>query len=425
MKIAKALAGLALGASLASQGFGMGIEVVNNDDFNLNIGGRIQEVAYGQVVDDPHRDDGRLYLFLKQARLKLYGRVQDTKFEMQWVGAAEDVNGSNAGLTLLDAYFDVPVFNWEGTWMRVGQYKVPYGRQAVTDEALMQMVSPSIDFLGVNLGRDVGAAIHTYRGKFAGVFNVQTGGSRDVPLRFLPEQLGIPLIVVRMGYNDGLDADAFAASQNDLSPQRVTKAAFINGAYLNDTRIGHSTVLNVRTSDKTLLMNPNWNPYIARAPMVRGEYWQVGGDMAARGPVGNMAWTAEAEYNYAAYWNRYGKVHLSGARVQGGLLRKKIEVAIRYAVLFPDKDFRVGTRRFARDPIQEVAPAISYYIRGHDNKIVLDFPVLIDVPVFIENNVGAYVATEQVDQASVLSSAANRVERQTVPEARIMYQLAF
>jgi len=425
MKMKAAVAILGLLAGSVSRAFAMGIEVVNNDDVNLNVGGRIQEVAYGQIVDDPHRDDGRAYLFLKQARLRFFGHVYDAKFDMQWVGAAEDINGSNAGLTLLDAWFDVPLFNWQGSWLKVGQYRVPYGRQAVTEEGHFQFVSPSIDFLGVYLGRDVGAAVHTYHGKFAGVLSVQTGGSRGVPLRFLPEQLGVPLTTVRIGYNDGLDKDIFTASQNDLTPQRVTKAAYLNASYLSDTRIGHSTVLNVRTSDKTLLMNTNWNPFIGRTPNKSGEYVQVGGDVAARGPIGDMAWSTEAEYNYVSFQNDHGFIDMSSVRVQAGLLKGKIEFSARYAVLFPDNNLRSGTRRITDEPIQEVTPAISYYIRGHDNKIVLDFPVLIDVPVFIERGIGAYVATEQVDQASLLSNANNSVNRQTVPEVRIMYQLAF
>lgn len=428
MNIKRAAVVAALAAGLmAKPVFAMSHEVVNTDSFNLNIGGRIQEVAYGQTVHDPYKDNGRLYLFLKQARFRLNGRVDDTKFDMQWVGAAEDVNGSNNGLTLLDASFDVPLFNWESTWFKVGQFKVPYSRESLNEEAYFQFVEHSIDFLGFNPGRDVGAAIHTYPGRFAGTLGVFTGGSRDVPLRFLPERLNVPLLVARFGYNDGLDKDIFTVAQNDLRPQRTTAATYVNAMYLRDTKIGHSTVLNVRTSDKTLLMNSNWNSFVAKAPLNMGELWQTGWDGAIRGPAGsNGAWNAEAEYNYASYRNDYGKMHMSGARVQTGYLYKKTEFALRYAVLYTDNQLMNGNVSLTGGhPIQELAPAVSYYIKGHDNKVVLDFPVLFQVPVFIEKGVGAYVSTEQVDQATVVSAAGGRVERQTVPEARLMYQLAF
>ena len=64
-------------------------------------------------------------------------------------GAAEDVNGSNNGLTLLDASFDVPLFNWQSTWFKVGQFKVPYSRESINEEGSFQFVDHSIDFLGL------------------------------------------------------------------------------------------------------------------------------------------------------------------------------------------------------------------------------------------------------------------------------------
>jgi hypothetical protein len=438
IKIALLSAALALGVS--SYGFAMSHEVVNTDNFSMNIGGRIQEVAYGQLLHEPvqGKDDLRVYLFLKQARLNLNGRVNGIKYNTEWVGAAEDINGSNNGLTLLDFSFDVPLFNWESTWFKVGQFKVPYGRESINDEAQFQYVAPSIDFGGFNLGRDVGAAIHTYAGSFAGTLGIFTGGARDVPLRFLPERLGVPMVVGRIGYNDGLDTDIFTVAQNDLHPQRVTKATYINGMYMKDTRIGHSTVLQSRTSEKSLLMNTNWNPFLSQGGptspattpnnMDRGSFWQAGWDAAARGPIGSdSAWTAEAEFNYASYNNKYGHLKLPGARVQTGFLKKKFEAAIRYAVLFPDNNFKKSGVKITGDqPIEEIAPAFTYYIHGHDHKVVMDFPLLLNVPVFIENGIGSYVSLEQPDQTSVLTPASKGfVQRQTVTEARVMYQLAF
>jgi inorganic pyrophosphatase len=398
-------------------------------------------VAYGQLLHDPYGENARVYLFLKQARFQVNGQVDGVKYDWQWVGAAEDVNGSNAGLTLLDASFDVPLFDWKSTWFKVGQFKVNYGRESVTDEGQFQFVDRSINFLSFNLGRDYGAALHTYQNKFAGSLGIFTGGARDVPLRFLPERLGTPMMVLRLGYNDGLDLDVFTAKQNDLNPTRTTKATYINAMYMRDTRIGHSTVLNVRTTDKTLLMNTNWNPYLAQGlsagagssgpnTVDRGNFWQIGWDAAARGPIGNLFWSTEAQADIAHFDNKYGRINMPGARVQGAIGGKKLEFALRYAILGMDKNFKNSGNRITKgNPIQEVTPGVNYYIKGHDHKISLDFPVLINVPIFIENNAGnqdgAYVGTEQPDQVSVISGGKGRMEQQTVPEVRLMYQLAF
>src|SRR5690242_8481196 len=197
----RSIAAAALLLSFGARVYGMGIEVVNNDKLNLVIGGRIQLAGYGEYVTDSARSNGRVYLFMKQARLNVHGQVEGIKYDTEWVGAAEDVNGSNNGLTLLDFSFDVPIYKTEATWFKIGQFKVPYGREMINDEAQFQFVEHSIDFNGFNLGRDYGAAVHTYKGKLAAVGGVFTGGSRDVPLRFLPERLGVPMIVGRIGYN--------------------------------------------------------------------------------------------------------------------------------------------------------------------------------------------------------------------------------
>lgn len=438
MKFAKTIAIVTALVGMSSHGFAMGIEVYKNDKVDLTIGGRLQLVGYGQHVEDPARNPNRVYLFVKQARMNMHGSVDKVKYNTEWVGAAEDVNGSNNGLTLLDFSFDVPVYKTENTWFKVGQFKVPYGRESITDEAQLQFVDPSIVFKGFNLGRDYGAALHSYCGKLSAVGGIFTGGARDVPLRFLPEQLGVPMLVVRAGYNDGLDKDIFTAAQNDLKPTGTTKATYVSAMYFKDTEIGHSTVLGSRTSEKSLILNGNWNPFITRgAPVAgapatssridRGDFWQAGWDAAARGPLANgLVWSSEFELNYAQYSNDYGQIDLKGARVQGALLKDKVEVALRYSMLLPDKDFNFsGNQLTGIKPIHEVVPAVTYYIRGHDFKIVADAPVLVNVPVFIENNVGSYVSTEQPDQATVVSTRKGFVERQTVPEVRVMFQLAF
>src|SRR5262249_7561517 len=131
---------------------------------------------------------------------------------------------------------------------------------------------------------------------------------------------------------------------------------------------------------------------------------------------------------------------MNGARAQAAMSVNKIEFALRYSLMTLDNNLVArtttasqtdnrGTKISNGRPIQEVVPAITYYIRGHDHKLVLDFPILINVPVFIENNGGnedgAYVGTEQVDQVTVTAGGRGRLEYQTVPEARLMYQLAF
>jgi len=427
--------------TLASCGFGYGHDVYNSDDFSLNIGGRMQLIGYGEYVDDPVREDTRVYMFLREARLLFDGQVDGTKYYMQFGYGAENVNGSNNGLTALDFAFDVPIPVMEATWLKVGQFKVPYGRESLTEEGNFQFVDHSIDFLGFDLGRDYGMALHKEQGKLMAVGGIFTGGGRDVPLRYLPENLEIPMLVARVGYNDGLDKDIFTKmSQNDLNPNRLEKAAYVNGMFMKDTGIGHSTVLGVRSSDSNTDVNemnymtdPNWNPYLTKetaagtTSLSYGDYWQVGWDAAARGPLAaGWSWNSEAEANYARYNNGYGRLDLSGARVQGSVIKLPFEIALRWAVLVPDANFTDGGVPITGTmPFYEVTPAITYYIKGHNMKIVADAPFLIGVPVVTEKGVGSYVITEQPDQVTYISAGQGYVRRQDVPEARLMFQVAF
>src|SRR6185503_10108456 len=97
----------------------------------------------------------------------------------------------------------------------------------------------------------------TTRGAMTGTFAVMTGGGRDIPQRYLPEELGTPMLVTRFGYNDGLDKDIY-----------------VNALYIKDSSIGHSTVVNAPATDKNLLINGNYNPFIGKAPFSLSTIWQ-------------------------------------------------------------------------------------------------------------------------------------------------------
>lgn len=441
-----ALMSALLGVSV--YGFGYGHQVFSNDTFDLNIGGRMQLDGYGEYVHDAVRDDARVYMFLREARLLLNGQVDGVKYYTQFGYGAENVNGSNNGLTALDFSFDVPIHGMDSTWLKIGQFKVPYGREALTEEGNFQFVDHSIDFEAFDLGRDYGMALHKESGNLMAVGGIFTGGGRDVPLRYLPENLEIPMLVARVGYNDGLDKDIFTQmSQNDLDPKRTEKAAYINGMFMKDTGIGHSSVLGVRSSDgntdvneMNFMTDPNWNPFLSKgAPtavsgkadtpdnLSFGYYWQVGWDAAARGILApGITWNTEAQADYARYSNDYGRLDLSGARLQGSIIKLPFEVALRTAALIPDANFaNGGVAITGNQPYYEITPAITYYFKGHNMKIVADAPVLIDVPVVYEYSVGSYVISEQPDQVTYITAGQGYIRRQIVPEARLMFQVAF
>ena len=66
----RTLAAVALMALVAGPSARAG-EVVQTGKFTLNANGRLQWLAVGQKLEDPFRSDDRLYLFMKQARLRV------------------------------------------------------------------------------------------------------------------------------------------------------------------------------------------------------------------------------------------------------------------------------------------------------------------------------------------------------------------
>ena len=157
-------------------------------------------------------------------------------------------------------------------------------------------------------------------------------------------------------------------------------AIFVNGLYSKDTLIGHSTVLNVKLADKSLLVDSDWNPYIA-APFLQGNWWQAGADAAGRLPLRAVDLAGEAEFDFGRYSNGYGSVQMWGVRAQGGVIIRTFELAVRYAVLGPDSNFAYMTVPITgSQPIQEITPSATWFIRGQRLKLLADLPIIIHDP---------------------------------------------
>jgi hypothetical protein len=399
------------------------VNVIKNKDAELNVGAMTQVMGLGQKVDDPVREDGRVFLFVKEARFRANGGYDDFTFNFEMALGGEEPVNTNVSLSLLDLSANIPLGS-KLNYVKVGQFKVPYGRERLTYSGTSQFLERSVMDLGFRVGRDVGASVNLNPGPFTIIGGIFTGGGRDAPQRYLPEYLGVPMLVARAGIGD-VDDDLYAL-KNDLGTQELKNAFFVNALWTKDTRVGHSTVLNVKANDKSILLNPNWNPYIAKTPYSTGIWWQVGADWALRAPMGTGSLSAEAEVNWAGYENNYGVAHVAGARAQAGYFFKPIEIALRYSVLLPDKAFSTGTASVCgSDPIHEVTPTATWYLSGQRLKLVADLPILLGVPVFTEQGIGSYVASEMPDQASVLKTAGNTMGRQNVVEARLMLQAAF
>jgi len=241
-----------------------GVPVVNNDTNKLDIYGRAQMIGTGEIVPDPKAEHERVYLFLNEARLGLKGQYEDLfKYDMQLDFGGESINGSNTNMSLLDMVADIPTRPLgENAILKIGQFRVPYSREALTDDGYTDFTDPSIANAAASQGRDYGLAFMDTFGNIRGTVGTFTGGGRNVPQRYLPESIGFPYVVARVGYDDGADVDIYHVVGHQADMKRNSKAFYVNGIYMQDTRIGHSTALGVHTIDDNLLINPNYNPYL-------------------------------------------------------------------------------------------------------------------------------------------------------------------
>ena len=414
---------LVIGAALTLTTPLFSMPIVQTDTTNLSIGGRMHLLSLLQTVRDPYKNNTRAFLFLKQSRLFMDGQTGAIPFRVEFaLGGEEEVKASTGvSLSLLDYYAELPL--WQIGSFRIGQFTIPYSRERLEYPEHMPFTEPSIQNLGFQMGRDIGVAKQVVMGPFAAAAGIFAGGGRDVPERYIPEVLGFPLYVARIGLQDG--ETAFAPNASPVQPKQTRTSIFFNGLYTNDSSVGHSTVLNVKLSEKPLLLNPNWNPFLAQAPLVRGSYWQVGGDVSWAQHVGWGTVSAEGEINTAYYSNAYGSLRLTGGRVQAVANTSPFELAARYAFLLPSTGLQIsGVQITGSKAIQQVSLSLGYALA--DNvKLVAELPILIDVPVVIEKGVGSYILTQQPDQTTVLKTAGNTVERQTVMEERLSFQMTF
>lgn len=401
---------------------------INAQDATLNINGQLQLHGAIEHVDDPYKDDTRLFLFLRQARLSVNGTYKEAKYEIEWMLGGEEVPERNSVMSLLDGYFDTPLT--ETIRLKFGQYKVPYSRERLVDSGNAFNVNRSIGNNYFNIGRDVGISAYMDEGLFSGAVGLFTGGGINIPERYIPEDIGIPMFVARLGVNSGLDQDAFTPVGADNAVNNNGYAAYLNAMYNEDSRVGHSTPLNVKYYDKSLMLNSDWNPYVT-ARGEKADYYQVGADVAWQGALSEeAALLLTAEANLSHFSNNQGNLESVGGLVSANVIMDDWSFGVRYAVVDPDDDM-VYTKTSETGPpttymitdqlIHEITPSVVYHMRERGIKIIAEVSYQLDVPVAVEKNNGVYNLMRQPDQVSYASSGGIELQDNYIANLIVQY----
>lgn len=395
---------------------------VNGNDIKLNIGGHLQTYGHLEHIKDPYRKDNRIYLFQKEIRLKISGDYSSAKFYIQYELGPAGYEGGN--INLLDAHVSFPLMDRLN--LRVGQFKVPYSRERLLDSADMQYAYRSINTVGFNVGRDVGVAAYGNIGNVFGSVGIFTGGGIGVPVRNIPQRLGVPMVSLRVGFNDNLDQDVFNLRAEDFSNQEPGHAFYVNAVYSEDSLVGHGGVLTHKDNDLSLFLQSRWNPFIDNYGILK----QIGADYSMQRPLGNYLLVVNAEVNAGTYKNVTGEINLSGGVAGASLyVSEVVGFGIRGAYLVPDTAFAYdnGSQVYPlfdkKMAIKEITPALTLKLKDKGITIKMDAPIGLDVPVVQENGLGTYNLMTQPGQANYVANGG--VSRKTTVSARIIFQFVF
>lgn len=402
------------------------------------IGGLLQGFGLVEVINDTNRTPERVYLFLKNARLNVSGSYNGVNYYGQWAFGGEEVpNGANSVISLLDFYVDIPLLSSVG--LRVGQFKTPYGYEQLSFGPNSVFAENSINTLAANVGRDVGLAGRLNLGDIKGALGVFTGGGIDQPIRYIPQIMGVPMIVGRFGY-DNFNKDAFTANANAKSVKGTQMAAYFNFLYEKDSEIGHSSVMSTKQNEKSLFYRTSWNPYlraVPKAPNVNGntsqfpfsDFMQIGGNCAFGLELGDLKLKAVGELNYGSFTNQLGGMTMTSGMAQVGAYYNPFEIAVRYAIILPDGKQGVYNSRNVvstnngmivtipgdtiqpivdTTPIQEINPSLTIYFDKQNIRLTMDMQIYVDAPIIYENTVGPYNLMLQPDQTSLIIKGGNQ-----------------
>ncbi|HKP55723.1 MAG TPA: porin [Polyangiales bacterium] len=176
---------------------GKGLEIKSNDgNYSLNLGMKGQFLYELQSSAD-ESVNARDYFFIRRMRVSLAGTVftKDLKYKAEFTFAGQELSRTQAAVsgatpatmggtvqTSREVVQQVPLLDLflEYTFTRdlvlhVGQAKVPFGRERILSDAVLQTVDRSIDDAEFNFDRDMGIELRSTDLGGAGMFKYFLG----------------------------------------------------------------------------------------------------------------------------------------------------------------------------------------------------------------------------------------------------------
>ena len=331
---------------------GEGIEFTSGD-FKIQIGNRIQARF---TLEDPDDDDSAQGSFdIARYKLRFDGEAfEDWSFRMQ----LDLANGSETGSDLLeDAYVQFTKVPGAQPWL--GQGKVPFGRQFMTDTGELQFVDLSIASERFSHGRDVGVSLRggnrrdTY-GYSVGIYNgngINKDEGDNVNFLYVGR-----LIVTPLGEYEPQETDMEPPEiDEDRRDQKKEKRLAIGVAAMTNT-IGTENLEETRVNRGVV----EFAFKRMRRDTSRPQGWNVVAEFFTESTTPLLGAPGD-ELDTDGYYVQTGYLFGSG-----------LEIAGRYSEILPEsREEGVGA-----EDVREIGLAANYYFPGHHKKIQVDFRTL-------------------------------------------------
>lgn len=450
-------------------------EVFKNDDLDLNVGGRIQEMGEMELLtDDQIRNHFRVYMWNVEDRLFTSGNYKGYSWNFEASFGGEDIaNGTNGSFNLLDASVDIPLIP-DMVTLKVGQFKDPASLENSIYDGNMLFTEKSPNFnLFFNQGYETGIALYGHIGNLDGAAGL-VQGAPNLPQRYLPEIANLPLpMFLRIGYTDGITDDPFHQKETGFAkPDKTQFAIHAFGYVAADSNAGHGDLFSqmggalATFSDNSyygnILLSKTFNPYLniqGSSNPVSQNYYQAGMDFQLRAPLSDTTFTLTGQAMIGHYdmtvnapiplGGALGKVNQNGANITpavgsqyalnigGGLLTASVgdkpwEIAGRLAICIPDdgmKGTTTNTTNFLpifinSNPIVEVTfPSITWHM--NDNAKLVAETMFMFNAAETQDVDGNYVIAEQPATASGTTYRAQNIQVGVVPIGRMMFQFQY
>ena len=263
-------------------------------------------------------------------------------------------------VSLWDLYIDSSYNMWG---VRLGQWKVPYNREKINSSFRLELVDRSMLNEFFYLGRDIGIDFMVGPKNYRLHLATFTGAGRNITV---PRVSRNPLFVARA---ELAPVGKFVYDQPNLKKEQLVNIG-LSAALMN---ISQSEIEGGKIkgrADKSSFMKA------IDTAKIPGTLFATEGDLKVWWDIVGF----ETEFLYNSYKKDFSAF---GLRVQPSIVIDNLGIAARYSLLsvkkVPGGEFDVRGMKIKGDnkTVHEITFGPSYYFKGHNLKVQLDYSPLI------------------------------------------------